>query len=251
MRHTHRPTRIDGRAAAFTLVELLVVIGIIALLISMLLPALSGAREASYRAACLNNIRQLSLGFINYASQNKGFFPRDRYPYINLATYERSWWGVPLIEGKYVTVGAGWKPYIWTNEEYEALKSSYGVFSCPSAAAPGIRMSMYPPLQVVVHDFATDYQMNLNLAIAWCKANDIFAHPNVSVIGGAASRAVLLAEGICTSDIQMDVQLPGTTRWRDPDVLRHGGKKGKPRGVNAAYVDGHAEFVEEPVKLTP
>src|SRR3954468_10169427 len=58
---------------AFTLVELLVVIGIIALLISILLPALNKARESARQVKCLSNIRQLSLAAFTFASENKGW----------------------------------------------------------------------------------------------------------------------------------------------------------------------------------
>jgi type II secretory pathway pseudopilin PulG len=58
-------------ASAFTLVELLVVIGIIALLISILLPALRAAREAGNRASCLSNLRQIHQGLQMYANQYK------------------------------------------------------------------------------------------------------------------------------------------------------------------------------------
>jgi prepilin-type N-terminal cleavage/methylation domain-containing protein/prepilin-type processing-associated H-X9-DG protein len=58
---------------AFTLVELLVVIGIIALLISMLLPALNKARDSGRTVACLSNLRQLGMSLANYAADNKGY----------------------------------------------------------------------------------------------------------------------------------------------------------------------------------
>src|SRR5260370_5454107 len=60
---------------AFTLVELLVVIGIIALLISILLPALSKARSAANTLACAANIHSILQGMHIYASQNGGAFP--------------------------------------------------------------------------------------------------------------------------------------------------------------------------------
>lgn len=61
--------------AAFTLVELLVVIGIIAVLISTLLPSLSAARQSAISIQCLSNIRQLAMASLMYANDNRGFFP--------------------------------------------------------------------------------------------------------------------------------------------------------------------------------
>lgn len=64
----------------FTLVELLVVIGIIALLISILIPALSKARGAALTAQCLSNQRQNALAVTMYVTESKGYLPPFQLP---------------------------------------------------------------------------------------------------------------------------------------------------------------------------
>ena len=66
---------IRTRRSAFTLVELLVVIGIIAVLIALLLPTLGKARESARTIKCLSNLRQLGLATAMYCGEARGFLP--------------------------------------------------------------------------------------------------------------------------------------------------------------------------------
>jgi len=77
-------------AKGFTLVELLVVIGIIAVLIAILLPALNKARQAAYTTMCLSNLRQVYLDVHTYADQNNGTVPLG-YIYADKRDSNNTW----------------------------------------------------------------------------------------------------------------------------------------------------------------
>lgn len=68
----------DRNPKAFTLVELLVVIGIVAILAALLLPVLSRAKANAQRSACMNNLRQINLGVRMYADDSSDAFPAPR-----------------------------------------------------------------------------------------------------------------------------------------------------------------------------
>ncbi len=75
----------------FTLVELLVVIGIIALLIAILMPALATARQQAKSVTSLSNLRQLGIGLVQYRVENKGCYPVASY--ASLPDRARFRWG--------------------------------------------------------------------------------------------------------------------------------------------------------------
>src|ERR1700760_4020079 len=93
------------RLKGFTLVELLVVIGIIALLISILLPSLNKARKAAYTLKCQSNMKQIAMAMIQYIGDNKGHFPFTAVaPGGATRPYRDGWvWQTELVRLKYLS----------------------------------------------------------------------------------------------------------------------------------------------------
>jgi prepilin-type processing-associated H-X9-DG protein len=104
MFNTHQPRR----TSAFTLVELLVVIGIIALLIAILLPALNKARKQAQETTCASNLRQMGVALTMYRNEQK-YFPGDIAQKSNGIIYN-----------------------VWAPALRIYMKGNQGVFWCPS-----------------------------------------------------------------------------------------------------------------------
>jgi len=133
---------------AFTLIELLVVISIIALLVAVLLPALSGARRASQQTACASNQRQLWLQFCVYAADYKGWLPRVDWGNSNIlireGTPDYSWdgWMEKYIPDRHILrcpdEDANLKNAYWGYDpQYNTYTSSYRFTAGHGTKSPG------------------------------------------------------------------------------------------------------------------
>ena len=123
----HRPGPSRRGTRGFTLVELLVVIGIIALLISILLPSLNAAREQARMTKCLSNLQQIGLAAVMYTSANKGYILPADINYANGDPNGRTWsdtWVTILVADKYLPY-----PRNISDKEPPGLDN---VFACPS-----------------------------------------------------------------------------------------------------------------------
>lgn len=138
------------RRLAFTIVELLVVVAVIGLLIALLLPAVQGAREASRRAHCTSNLRQLGIALANYADGEKcfpwgrvvSFDPRVAGPNPGCSATEidKSYLVqlLPYLEGgeKFEAFNHLVSVFAWENDT--PRRKGLAAFLCPSDDADGM-----------------------------------------------------------------------------------------------------------------
>ncbi|MEM1011710.1 MAG: type II secretion system protein [Planctomycetota bacterium] len=116
-RSSHR-----GVARGFTLVELLVVIGIISLLVSILLPTLSRARDSARNIQCANNLRQVGIAFMGYQNDFEGYLPSPK--------------AVGVLGDAAITWEEAIMPYLGLSEEWDpTIPTPIGLdvphFACP------------------------------------------------------------------------------------------------------------------------
>jgi prepilin-type N-terminal cleavage/methylation domain-containing protein/prepilin-type processing-associated H-X9-DG protein len=122
----NRPGRSE---CGFTLIELLVVIAIIAILASLLLPALSRAKMSAQATACGNNLRQLSLGWQLYADDSDGLLVNNAST-ADTRTYRQSW--VNNIQDWATSVENINPAYVLSGKLAPYVNNSLGVYKCPA-----------------------------------------------------------------------------------------------------------------------
>jgi len=226
-----------GKSKGFTLVELLVVIGIIAVLIGVLLPSLNKARESARRTACLSNMRQLTTAWLMYANETKGFLVSAETGDATADTHWQEGW-VKDVPGNPATntdaavrAGALWR-YTPAAEVYRC-PSSFDKFNFRSYS---ISTHMNGSLELVAgfKDHPEDHPNN----------------PIVQKLNRTKSAQVVFIEEY--DDRLVDPSQPNGPTFNQGSFLTW--KKPNPpiwadvpaffhvKGTNMTFVDGHGEF---------
>lgn len=175
------------RWTAFTLIELLVVVAIIALLIGVLIPALSRARETSRMAVCGSNVRQIALANTGYAIESRGHYVRAAADIFNGFGGTKRWHGQRLSAGVSPDpLQNTFDPAIGPLVDYLGVDGQ--VKACPSFA-----------------DFITDGALN-----AFERGNGGYGY-NRHYVGGRSDRYGDTPQAAAMSARQTDVHRPADT----------------------------------------
>jgi prepilin-type N-terminal cleavage/methylation domain-containing protein/prepilin-type processing-associated H-X9-DG protein len=119
--------------SAFTLIELLVVIAIVGILLALLLPAVQAAREASRRAQCANNLKQLGMALHNYELTNNALPAAGTYASPDTAVYySAAYWRVDLRSGTNHSWVTALLPYLEEQALYDAFDLKTSVWQNPN-----------------------------------------------------------------------------------------------------------------------
>ena len=217
-----------GKRRGFTLVELLVVIGIIALLISILLPSLNRARENAKQVQCLSNLRQLGMAFVMYANNNRGFYPKSAAI------------GAPTADDFiYWQAGRDFNESVIAPHLAKPLSKTY--FICPSDDVNNRRYTGSG-------GYRYSYSMN-----KW------FTRYRVTNCKNPSNKVVLYEEDETSLDdgnsspednANIDLLAIRHDRTKKPETEATWRNNIDRRG-NAAFVDGHAEFMSRRELHTP
>jgi prepilin-type processing-associated H-X9-DG protein/prepilin-type N-terminal cleavage/methylation domain-containing protein len=211
------PARSFAAAKAFTLVELLVVIGVIALLAGMLMPALAGARRSAESIVCLSQLRQIGAAALMYANDHDGVLPRSSHAAMAFRSLP---WGFalkPYLDGQ---------PYGGDDRSWQKLFQ--GVYRCP-ADARRQQWSYGKNVWFELTAAETGEIAGNSAGPTYHKLNHCRCGPSTILIGEIDSQA--MADHVMAHFWLMGGQ-------PEIDATRHG------RTSNYLFIDGHAESLK-------